>query len=114
MPEKILVVDDEPLILSAIERSLKRAGYFLVTAKNMQEFTASLSSAPYDLLITDLHMEDGSADAIIKKVKKTSPAARVLIISGSVNTHNYKNFLEKPFKISDLRTKVRHLLDEPA
>lgn len=114
MSEKILVIDDEPLILTAVERALSRTGYSLTTAKNMQEFDKALDNAPYDLLISDIYMEEATVDEIIKKVTETSPAVRVILMSGAGNKANYHNFIEKPFKIAELREKVRDILHEPS
>lgn len=110
MTNKILVIDDEPLILTAVEKALSRVGYAVTTAKNMKEISSALDNAPYDLLITDVHLEEDSVDAIIQKVKGTSPSVRVILMSGSGKKDNYHNFIEKPFKIADLREKVRDIL----
>jgi len=115
MPEKILVLDDEPLILTAVEKALSRTGYAVSTARDMQALATALDNAPYDLLITDIHIKAAeSVDAIIQKVKKTSPSVRVVYMSGAGNKGNYRNFIEKPFKIADLREKVRVILHEPS
>lgn len=114
MSNKILVIDDEPLILTAVERALSRVGHAITTAKNMKEIVSALDNAPYDLLITDIHLEEDSVDAIIQKVKETSPAVRVILMSGAGNRDKYQNFIEKPFKIADLREKVRDILHGPS
>lgn len=114
MSEKILVIDDEALILTAVERALSRVGYTLTTAKNMQEFISAIDNAPYDLLITDIYMEEVSVDEIIQRVRETSPAVRIILMSGAGNKDNYQNFIEKPFKIAELREKVRDILNEPS
>jgi DNA-binding NtrC family response regulator len=114
MPEKILVIDDEPLILTAVERALSRTGYAVATARDLQGLATALDNAPYDLLITDIHMKEESVDTIIQEVRKTSPSVRIIYMSGAVNKDNYRNFIEKPFKIADLREKVRVILHEPS
>ena len=114
MSNRILVIDDEPLILTTVERALARVGYAITTAKNMEELVSVLNNPPYDLLITDIHLEEDSVDAIIKKVKETSPAVRIILMSGAGNKNKYQNFIEKPFKIADLREKVRDILHGPS
>jgi two-component system, cell cycle sensor histidine kinase and response regulator CckA len=114
MPEKILVIDDEPLILTAVERALTRTGYVISTARDRQGLVTALGNAPFDLLITDIHMKEESVETIVEEVKKTSPSVRVIFMSGAGNKDNYRNFIEKPFKISDLREKVRVILHEPS
>lgn len=113
MSRKILVIDDEALILVAVKRALLKAGYIVSTAKDMRELHTALKEAPFDMLITDLHMEGDTVENIIEKVKKTSPSVRVLKMSGTVNRDGSYNFLEKPFRIEELRKKVKDILNEP-
>lgn len=114
MSKKILVIDDEALILIAVERALSKAGYIVSTAKNMRELDTAFKDAPFDMVITDLHMEEDTAENIIEKVKKTSPSVKVLKMSGTVNRDGSYNFLEKPFRIEELRKKVKDILNEPS
>ena len=114
MPVKILVVDDEPLILTAVERALVKVGYVVSRAQNMKEMTACLESASFDLLITDIHMEDDSVDNIIRRVAETSPAVKVLKMSGAVDREEGGHFIEKPFSIEALRKRVKEILNEPS
>ena len=113
MPPKILIVDDERLILSSIERALAKIGYEIFTASNLKEVGMILSKGPFDLLLTDIYLEDALADDIIAAVRSCSPRLRVLRMSGS-GARLEENFLEKPFKIDELRERVRSILDEPA
>jgi DNA-binding NtrC family response regulator len=114
MPGKILVIDDEILILNTVEKALAKAGYHVTSAQNTQELETALRDAPFDLMITDLHMEDDSVENIISRVKRSSPSIKILLISGSADRSSTDNFLEKPFKIDELREKVGSLLNEPS
>lgn len=114
MTKKILAVDDERLILITISRALTKIGYTVVTALNMDELAAALLQAPYDLLITDVHMEGDTVENIIERVQRTSPSLKVIRISGSAESRGEGNFIEKPFRIDELREKVGKVLDEPS
>jgi len=114
MPVKILVVDDEPLILTAVERALTRVGYEVSRACSRKDLDDCLKSAPFDLLITDVYMEEDSVEQIISRVRASSPGVKVLKMSGSVNKEQCANFIEKPFSIESLRKRVREILDEPS
>ncbi len=114
MSRKILVVDDEILILHAVKKALTKVGYRVTVAQNRQELETALRNAPYDLMISDLHMEDDSAEDIIRRVKQTSPSIKVLLMSGTANQTDTDNFIEKPFKLVELREKVRSFLHEPS
>jgi len=112
MSAKILVIDDELLILNTVEKALARVGYTVAGAQNMAELSTALREAPFDLMITDLHMEEDTAENIIERVKQTSPRIKVLIMSGGAYKMDADNFIEKPFKLDELREKVRAYLNE--
>jgi two-component system, NtrC family, response regulator HydG len=112
MAEKILVVDDEPLVLGAVERALLKQGYKITKAQNTKEFVSALKQSPFHLLITDMFMDWNTSEGIISKVKEVSPAIKVLCMSGTVDRSKKYPFIEKPFRINDLRKKVRDILDD--
>lgn len=112
MAEKILVVDDEPLILGAVERALSKKGYIIVKAQNMEEFSSALKQSPFDLLITDMYMGWNTSEGVISEVKEVSPSIKVLCMSGTIHKNKKYPFIEKPFQISYLRKRVRDILDE--
>lgn len=108
---KILVVDDEPLVLSTIERVLVKSGYIVVPTSTERDFLDALTKDRYDLLIMDMHIGFMSPDVFIKKVRELSPDSKILTISGSYPSGiEGESFLQKPFKIDDLRQKVRALI----
>lgn len=114
MNENILVIDDEPLILKTIERALSKKGYDVTISSDADSFFKALNTTKADLLIMDLHLGGGlTADAMMEEIKQISPESKVLIISGGVPNYNTLHFLEKPFKIDELRQKVREILDRP-
>ena len=112
MSSKILVIDDELLILNTVEKALTRVGYSVAKAQNMEELGTALREAPFDLMITDLHMAEDTAENIIERVKQSSPGIKVLLMSGGSNRTEADNFIEKPFKLEELREKVRTYLNE--
>jgi DNA-binding NtrC family response regulator len=113
MQPKILVVDDEALILSAVERALLKVGYRVFSARNLEQLGMVLAEAPFDLLITDIHLVDDTVDHLIQRVREGSPRVRILLMSGGSNKGRSYPFIEKPFSISGLRQLVRNILDEP-
>ena len=112
MAAKILVVDDEVLILSAVERALAKIGHTIVKAKSLAELETVLGKGPFDLLITDVNIKGDSADAVTEKVKEGSPAVRGLWMSGALNRHDFPDFIEKPFSINTLRSRVTNILNK--
>ncbi|MBA4371541.1 MAG: hypothetical protein C0402_01625 [Thermodesulfovibrio sp.] len=111
MLSKILVIDDESLILTAVERALVKVGYRVFSALNMEELGTALAEAPFDLLITDIHLAGESVEHVIQRVREGSPAVRILLMSGGSHKDQQYHFLEKPFSISGLRQTVKDILD---
>ncbi len=111
MSKKILVVDDEPLILTAVERALAKVGYTITRAQSMEELNSALGDGPFDLLITDVYMQGATLAEVIAKVRAASPEVKVLKMSGAIHREKEENFIEKPFSIETLRKKVKDILD---
>lgn len=115
MAQKILVVDDEDLILASVERALAKVGYSISCARDMKELDGSIAKGPFDLLITDVFIRGGgSLGEVIEKVKETSPSVKVLKMSGSEERDMADDFIEKPFGIEALRKKVKEILHGPS
>lgn len=112
MSEKILVVDDEPLILIAVERALSKVGYHITKAGNMRELDLALGASPFDLLITDVFIQDATLEEVIEKVRELSPMVKIIKMSGSINADGSELFIGKPFNIEALRKCVKKVLDE--
>jgi DNA-binding response OmpR family regulator len=112
MPKKILAVDDEPLIQKTIERALSKVGYEVRTAPDAENFLEALAVENADLLIIDLHLGGINTESLVKKARDISPDSKVLLMSGSIPSPNDPYFLEKPFRIEELRAKVREMVGE--
>jgi len=111
MGSRILVVDDEPLILSSISRALKRVEYDVVTASNRDEFISALREDGYALVIMDLHIDDLSRDEIMEMARSAENSVRFLVISGSDQVYDMP-YIQKPFRIGELRERVNEILNE--
>jgi len=69
MPEKILVVDDDPDILDALTMILEAEGYQVVTARDGVEGLANLKAEVPDLMILDLLMPKMDGFAVLKQLQ---------------------------------------------
>lgn len=116
MKRKILVVDDEPLILKTIERALIKVGYDVQCTQDMDSFMLILGemSRPPDLMILDMNLGKINTEHMIEQVRELAPDSRILFISGSFpEIFEDRDFLEKPFRIDELRLKIKEMLGEP-
>jgi DNA-binding response OmpR family regulator len=111
MARKILVTDDEPLICSSIIKALSKIGYLVTASRNRDEFLKALGAEIFDLIILDIHVGDITKEEIVEISRARYGDIKFLIISGSQYSEDF-NFLEKPFRIDELRNRVRDILDD--
>ena len=81
-PTSILFVDDEPLLRETIGNDLKSQGYEVGTASSGAEAMTKLIDHPYDLVITDLIMEEMSGIQLLRKINDTTPETMVMVMTG--------------------------------
>jgi DNA-binding NtrC family response regulator len=115
---RILLVEDEEPIRSALGRVLSNAGHKVAAAGDAEQALAILDGddRPLDLLITDVVMPRSSGLDLAEQVAERCPGTKVLLISGYLNdaalgdTNARFAFLAKPFTPKDLQEKVREVL----
>ncbi len=110
MGKKILAIDDEKLILKSIKKALDRIGFEVTTACDREQFLRSIKENTYDLVILDLHMDGLTSREIMESCREKMEDVKFLIISGS-ELPVEENFIQKPFRIGELRERVRELLN---
>lgn len=113
--EKILLVDDDPLVLDAMVRQLRKT-YPLETAMNGTEALDMLSRCgPYAVVVSDLRMPGMDGISLLKEVRKQYPAVTRVILTGNadltkaieaVNSGQVFRFLTKPCPANALATTL--------
>ena len=113
----VLVVDDEPQILRALQANLRGAGYDVATASTAAEALSSAAMRPPDAFILDLVLPDGSGIDVCREVRSWS-SAPILVLS-VVGDEPEKvaaldagadDYVQKPFGIDELLARLRALL----
>ena len=84
MAKKILLVDDEPIILETYSCLLSEKGFSVVTACSGREALETFSGNSFDLVITDLAMPDGDGFKLLEEIKKISPHTPVIVFTGKI------------------------------
>jgi two-component system cell cycle sensor histidine kinase/response regulator CckA len=113
--QKILMIDDEDLLLTMGEMVLSSFGYSVLTANSGQ---AALDifrqkASEIDLVITDLVMPQMSGRELIEHLRRIDPKVKIICASGFVRpASNEENeiYLQKPFASQDLLRKVKQVL----
>ena len=78
----ILLVDDDPFILTGIGQSLETEGYRVTTAESGEQALELLKVEQFDLVITDLVMDHIDGIQVLKKAKEINPESMVIILTG--------------------------------
>lgn len=88
---RLLIVDDEDEVRSALARRLEREGYSVSTASSEAEGLTALkeSQHPYDVVITDMHMDDaGSGLRILEGAVSRDVFTEVIVLTAYGNVGN--------------------------
>jgi DNA-binding NtrC family response regulator len=78
----ILVVDDEPMVLSVLDKMLEKLGYAVETAQGSQEAILRLTGSAYRLVITDFNMPTLNGLQLAGWIKQHHPLTKVVIMTG--------------------------------
>jgi len=119
--ETVLLVEDEDALRKATAEFLSLRGYNVLEARNGLDALSVTKSheSPIQLAITDVVMPHMSGGQLAKELEALRPEMRVLFVSGyagqTVLDHKVidleSNFLQKPFTLTQLASKVRTTLD---
>ena len=80
--KRILFVDDEQNVRSALRRSFQREGYEIAFARNGEEAMQMLAEAPVHLVVSDNKMPRMSGVDLVKKVRVLHPQTRCMMLTG--------------------------------
>jgi len=116
---RILVVDDEAPVRSMIGATLQRQGYEVLQAVSGSQAIEMLGLGPYDLVLTDIVMQDGNGLALLERIHADQPHLPVVMVSAihdiSVAIDSMRrgayDYLLKPFEREHLVATVQRALD---
>lgn len=118
---RILLVDDEMFILDVGKAILKELGYEVVTAPGGREALSFLADHTdgIDLVILDMIMPNMNGSETFDQIRQSHPQLPVILASGysvdglaqSILQKGCNDFIQKPFRITELSAKIHRLLD---
>jgi DNA-binding response OmpR family regulator len=116
---KILIAEDEPLILQTLELKLKKEGYEVIGCADGLEALQKIDAEHPDLIITDIMMPYMSGLEVVRKVKQdvNSKNIPVIVLSTmgqeSIVEEAFElgadDYLKKPFSLSELSIRIKKL-----
>lgn len=110
-PAQILIIDNEAAHAQAVSESLERVGFSCQVATSGTQGAQMIENGQFDVIITDLMMNDIDGLGILSRAKKTLPDAEVILITGhgsvpsavSAMQQGAFNYLLKPLDLGQLR-----------
>src|SRR2546423_3469879 len=112
---RLLVVDDEENIVLTISEVLRLEGYEVDVATSGRGAAQLLDRNEYDLVLTDLHMDEGDGLSLLEEVRARAPLTITIVLTGfaaletaiAALRHGAYDYLAKPCIIDELRYTVR-------
>ena len=118
---KILVVDDEALLVKGIRFNLKSDGYEVITGSNGQEAVELVRSEAPDLVVLDVMMPVMDGLTACGKIREFSDVPIILLTAKTDDMdklmgfdHGADDYLTKPFNILELKARIRAMLRRAA
>ncbi|HEX9265876.1 MAG TPA: hybrid sensor histidine kinase/response regulator [Candidatus Limnocylindria bacterium] len=111
---KVLVVDDEESVVVTIKAILQLDGYDVATTTSGAQARAMVRDTEYDLVLTDLRLEDGDGLDVLKAVRESYPETVTIMLTGYASLESAiqalragaYDYLVKPSEVEELRSTV--------
>ncbi len=118
-PSHILLVDDDPFILTGIGKNLETEGYNVTTADSGEKAYRLLEESNFDLVITDLVMEKVDGIQVLQKAKQLYSDIMVIILTGygdmssAIDALRLKadDYILKPCEPEEIKFRVAKCLE---
>ena len=108
------MVDDEPIVVTVLERYLREAAFFVGCAHSGAEAMRVFAQGPWDLVITDRAMPDMDGEQLAERIKIAAPGTPVILITGlarpGIAIELFEEVLRKPFSKQDLLLSIGRVL----
>jgi putative nucleotidyltransferase with HDIG domain len=114
-PANLLIVDDEPEVLSVIQEMLETENYRLFPASSVEEARSILNRENVNIILTDLLLGDGSGSDILDEARKVHPDSLTIFMTGRPTVQNAIklmkrgacDYLAKPFGLETLKMTLK-------
>jgi len=114
MAKKVLIVDDEPLIVKGLKFSLEQDGYDVDSAYDGKEALKKLSEQKYDLLILDLMLPEVDGVTVCQQVRETSGIPIMMLTAKGEDMdkilgleYGADDYMTKPFNILEVKARIK-------
>ncbi len=118
--QRVLIVDDDPVIGLSIKKVLAVEGYTVFTVEEGESAIRKVGDENFDLVITDVRLPDVNGLIVLKESRIVQPSADVVVISGYPSLEDAQEsvrlgafeYLEKPFTPDFMLNTVKKVFDK--
>jgi len=122
MAQKILVVDDDPIMHRVLQQYLEREGYAMTSARSGAEAIELANRERFHLIVLDVRMAEMDGLTVLSHLKESEATKAIPVIIATVNADHLTKtqskatgaaaFLTKPFRPAQLLAEIKRLLPE--
>jgi len=121
MPKKILLVDDEPLILKGLKYSLEQDGYQTEAAADGEEALEKFFSGSYDLILLDVMLPGVDGIEVCQRVRERSNVPIIMLTAKGDDMdkilgleYGADDYMTKPFNILEVKARIKSIFRRSA
>ena len=117
MSKRILLVDDEPLLLKGLRFTLEQEGYETLTANDGEEALTLFYENPVDLILLDVMLPKMDGIAVCQKIRETSTVPIIMLTAKGEDMdkilgleYGADDYMTKPFNILEVKARIKTIL----
>ena len=115
-PVKILVVDDEEIVLSFVRDALEDIGYQIELANDGMSALRRIEKEYFDFILTDIRMPECDGLELARRARELIPSVGIIFMTGYANLNTAKDaikegaydYIMKPFELNEIRLAVKN------
>lgn len=120
--KKILIVDDEQLLLQGLSKALRNPSTEVTTVETGASALAEIASTPYHICFLDIYLPDIDGVEVLNRIRGISPRTKVIMMTAGVVTSSMQEYIEKnaymfltkPFDLFQIRMLANSIAEEVA
>lgn len=117
--ERILIIDDSPVIREMLVEILTDSGYTVETAEDGEIGSVKAIENNYSVIICDVHMPRMNGLETVRKIVEAKPNSKILMtdsypdkLASQARKEGALDCLQKPFDVTELRHKIKSIISE--
>lgn len=117
--KRILIVDDEPLLLQGLGKALQTEAAEVVTRETGEAALREVAAAEFHLCFVDVCLPDMDGTEVLKKITALSPKTKVIMMTAGIISNSMKEtiekiaylFITKPFDLLQVRMLAKRIIE---